>query len=128
MSMILYLRRVSDDDLEQIKNRLRTSAPPAQNHTTAPGFFQSFFRKRESSSESVVSEQFHVADFFFEDCDDGDLIDFDKAWDALHFMLTGEPWSTTGPLAIMFYEGEQIGTDDGYRARTFYSQRGNELI
>ncbi len=112
--MILYLKRVGDDHLEQLKHRLIASALTAQESNNNSGFFRSIFRKKETQSDKLVSDQFHVSDFFFEECDEGDLIDFDKAWDALHFMLTGEPWSTEGPLAIMFYQGEEIGSDDGY--------------
>jgi hypothetical protein len=117
--MILYLKRVDGDRLEQLKNRLNVSATPEQNHNDTSGIFRSLFRKKETQTDKLVSDRFHVSDFFFEECDEGDLIDFDKAWDALHFMLTGEPWSTEGPLAIMFYQGEEIGSDDGYGPARF---------
>jgi hypothetical protein len=113
------LKRVTDDQLEQVKNRLNTPAMTAENDPITPGFFRSLFRKSKTQSESSAYEQFHVADFFFEEGEEGDLIDFDKAWDALHFMLTGEPWSTEGPLAIMFYQGEEIGPNDGYGPARF---------
>lgn len=89
MSMILYLKRISDRDVDMLKSRL--SKPKEQD-----------------------GERFHVVDFFFEGGAEDDLVDFDKAWGALNYMFTGETWGTDGPLAIMFYDGEEVGPDDGY--------------
>ncbi|WP_252492921.1 DUF1877 family protein, partial [Escherichia coli] len=41
------------------------------------------------------------------------LVDFDKAWHALHFMLTGDAGSTDHPLSILVGTDEElIGTDE----------------
>lgn len=57
-------------------------------------------------------------DAFFEyldtPTDAGDLIDFDKAWQALHFLLTGSAWAGEGPLTFLLHAGREIGEDAGY--------------
>ena len=51
--------------------------------------------------------------FAFEDGDQADhIIDFDKAWDALDFLLTGTPRTTDDPLAIIAADGELFGVDE----------------
>jgi len=44
----------------------------------------------------------------------GDVIDFDKAWHALHFMLTGQVEETDHPLSFLLKDPERLGTDNGY--------------
>lgn len=44
----------------------------------------------------------------------GELVDFDKAWHALHFMLTGEADETDHPLSLLPKDPERIGTDNGF--------------
>jgi hypothetical protein len=49
--------------------------------------------------------------------DDGDRaesIDIDKAWHGIHFMLTGEAWGGSAPLANIVLGGTEIGGDVGY--------------
>ena len=41
--------------------------------------------------------------------------DVDKAWNALHFTLTGDAWETSGPLGEVVLGGEPFGEDVGYR-------------
>lgn len=51
--------------------------------------------------------------FAFEQGDEGvDLIDFDKAWHALHFMLVGAAGTTGDPLGIIAADSEMYGTDE----------------
>jgi len=38
-----------------------------------------------------------------------DVVDFDKSWHALHFMLTGEAEGTGNPLGIIVEDGEEFG-------------------
>jgi hypothetical protein len=45
---------------------------------------------------------------------DGDSFDVDKAWHAVHFTLTGDAWSTDGPLGQVVLGGEPFGEDIGY--------------
>jgi hypothetical protein len=51
-----------------------------------------------------------VHEFAFEDGDaEADLIDFDKAWHALHFMLTGAEYDSDSPLGIIAGKAEEVG-------------------
>ena len=45
----------------------------------------------------------------------------EKAWHGLHYLLSGEPWESTGPLACIVAGGSEIpGSDGGYGpARSF---------
>jgi hypothetical protein len=45
---------------------------------------------------------------------DGDLIDFDKAWQAVHFTLSGSEYESEGPLGAMLSQGRTVGIDLGY--------------
>jgi hypothetical protein len=55
-------------------------------------------------------------DFLFDDdaYRAGELIDFDKAWNALQFMFTGSDAESDHPLSFFPYNPERIGTDNGY--------------
>ena len=51
--------------------------------------------------------------FAYEEGDqEKDIVDFDKAWHALHFMLTGVPYNTDSPLGIIANDGDTYGTDE----------------
>jgi Domain of unknown function (DUF1877) len=78
MGMVLYLRRVTKDELSTIGENL-----------------------------SILDE------FMFDEdaVDGGDVIDFDKAWHALHFMLTGSAGGTDSVLSLLINEYEKIGGD-----------------
>lgn len=43
----------------------------------------------------------------------GELIDLDKAWHAIHFLLVGAPWDVTMPQGTLL-AGEELGEDFGY--------------
>lgn len=83
MSMILYVRRATEEQIDKVR------VDPAS-----------------------------VAAFFFEaDAQaDGDLIDFDKAWQAVHFTLSGAEYYTDDPLGALLSDGETVGEDMGYSA------------
>ena len=59
-----------------------------------------------------------MASFFFETGaqESGDLIDFDKAWQAVHFLLSGAEYYPDDPLGAILSNGEPIGEDMGYGA------------
>ena len=42
------------------------------------------------------------------------MIDLDKEWHGLHFLLTGSPDPTDDPLSIILGEYESVGEDEGY--------------
>jgi hypothetical protein len=41
-------------------------------------------------------------------------LDGDKEWHGIHYLLTGDPWSTEGPYGQVILGGEPIGPDLGY--------------
>jgi hypothetical protein len=58
-----------------------------------------------------------VPEFAIEDedaCESGDLIDFDKAWHALHFILTGQVDDSDQALSLLRTDYEPMGEDLGY--------------
>ena len=50
----------------------------------------------------------------------GQIVDFDKAWNALHFMFTGSDAETDHPLSFFPDNPERIGTDNGYGGPWIY--------
>ena len=51
-----------------------------------------------------------------------DLVDVDKAWHCLHFLLTGTAWEGEPPLDFVVRGGTEVGEDLGYGpARAFRS-------
>jgi len=40
--------------------------------------------------------------------------DVDKAWQGIHFLLTGSDWEGDGPLAFVLHGGREIAEDLGY--------------
>jgi hypothetical protein len=40
--------------------------------------------------------------------------DVDKAWQGIHFLLTGSDWEGEGPLAFILHGGREINEDLGY--------------
>ena len=70
---------------------------------------------RASAEEvgDVRSNPDSVDDFAFDEARADRLVDFDKAWHALHFMLTGEAGSTDHPLNLLVAsDPEMEGTDE----------------
>ena len=54
-------------------------------------------------------------EYLFESDDaEGNIVDFDKAWQALHFVLTGSAWEGKVPLNFLLHAGKEIGEDNGY--------------
>jgi Domain of unknown function (DUF1877) len=110
--MILYLKRATEAEIQRLKNSEPTPLP----EIIPPGK-KGFFAKIFSKSQDVVATQIcadPVQDFCFSRGEPSDLVHFDRAWDALNMMLTGEAFGIEGPLAIFYYQGEEIGEDAGY--------------
>lgn len=61
-------------------------------------------------------EQFLAALARRPDAFDGlpDELDIGKAWQAIHFLLTGDPWDTSRPCGNAVLGGTEIGEDGGY--------------
>jgi len=74
-------------------------------------------REAKSTPESVE----RLIDAAFGDRE-GDLVDVDKAWHCLHFLLTGTAWEGEPPLDFIVRGGIEVGDDAGYGpARAFGS-------
>ena len=43
-----------------------------------------------------------------------DALDIHKSWQAIHFVLTGDPWGGDPPLANVVLGGQEVGEDLGY--------------
>jgi hypothetical protein len=58
-----------------------------------------------------------------------DVLDIDKAWHGIHFLLTGSAWEGEFPLAFLVSAGKEIGDEDvGYGpARGFMSREVREI-
>ncbi|OYW44378.1 MAG: hypothetical protein B7Z33_11080 [Sphingomonadales bacterium 12-68-11] len=61
--------------------------------------------------------------FLFDDAayEAGEIVGFDKAWNSLHFMFTGNGAESDHPLSFFPNEPEQVGTDNGYGGPWFYT-------
>ncbi|MDX5985958.1 DUF1877 family protein [Sphingomonas echinoides] len=72
------------------------------------------YLRRASPSDiaALRRDPSEVQKFAFEDGDvEADLIEFDKAWHALHFMLTGAAYDSHSPLGIIADIGEAVSQD-----------------
>lgn len=82
------------------------------------GMIAMFRRLSDSDLSRLREEPELVADYLGEDEPDGfgpcaDL-DVDKAWHAIHFLLTGSAWKSDPPLNFIVNGGVEIGEDLGY--------------
>ena len=74
---------------------------------------------RSASLEQLANLRADAAaadNFLFDDAayKAGELVDFDKAWNALQFMFTGCDAESDHPLSFFPHNAERIGTDNGY--------------
>jgi hypothetical protein len=62
-------------------------------------------------------------EFLFDDAayEAGKIVDFDKAWNALHFMFTGCDAESDHPMSFFPNSPERIGTDNGYGGPWIYT-------
>ncbi|MCA9674137.1 MAG: YfbM family protein [Kofleriaceae bacterium] len=74
---------------------------------------------------TLLSDPDSIADFLDDEAEKpaARALDIDKAWHAIHFLLTGEPWDGALPLGFVVTGGATIGdVDVGYGpARAFRS-------
>jgi Domain of unknown function (DUF1877) len=58
-----------------------------------------------------------------------EAFDVDKAWQGIHFLLTGSDWEGEGPAAFMLHGGREIDEDLGYGApHGFNSKEVKEIV
>lgn len=124
MGMITVLRRLDDDTIarllehpkliHQVLSEEESDDEPAK----APGFFARLIGKTKPSLPPIALER-----------QVGDEIDLDKAWNAIHFMLTGAAEETSHPLGFIFVGGKTVGNEEvGYGpARAFSSSETHTL-
>ncbi|HEX8056775.1 MAG TPA: YfbM family protein [Novosphingobium sp.] len=62
----------------------------------------------------MVDDSDAFYDFLNEPETAADLIDFDKAWQVIHFLLTGTAFQGEAPLSFLLHAGSDIGADNGY--------------
>ena len=81
---------------------------------------------RRVADDAVPGDPDKFDEFFFDEEAQaaGDLIDFDKAWHALHFLLTGSAEESDGPLGLLLGKGEPVGEDAGYGPPLLVSAAG----
>ncbi len=104
MSMVYCLRRASDASLAALLERpdhifAFVEAENTSVVSEAPGLLARLFGGKLDP----------VPDFARSDGDEADL---DKAWHAIHFVLTGSPDATRRPLSLIVEDWPSIGTKD----------------
>jgi len=68
-----------------------------------------YFPITQSELERLRAAPDSVEDFFF---NDGRVRGIDKAWQGIHFLLTGDPVGGSSPLASLIMGGEPFGSED----------------
>ncbi len=76
-----------------------------------------FLAITQEQLDRLLADPDSVPDFLYPE--DGDaspagLMDVDKAWHGIHFLLTGSQWEGTPPWSLAILGGVPIGPDVGY--------------
>lgn len=88
------------------------------------GFWKSLF-----GSKPAQAEEAPVLDVALEDRPEDDEGDADKAWNAIHYLLTGTAEGGTFPAAFILHGGIPLGDeDDGYGPARLFSPDEVALI
>jgi hypothetical protein len=95
------------------------------------GMIGKFAAVRPKQLQSLIDETSRIVDFlFFKEVADkpNGQLDIDKAWQGIHFLLTGEPYSNESFLAKAIFGGEEVGDDLGFgSARYLTPEEVNEV-
>jgi len=126
MSMILQLKRASDEDISRLQKQpwlIQRFLYPEDNIEDEESKAISFFEKLAiffKRSEAVQKVEFDQYDF--------EELDLDKTWHALYYLLTGQAENGDGPGAYLL-GCEPIGSEDvGYGpAQAISSQQTRAL-
>ncbi|HWI53117.1 MAG TPA: YfbM family protein [Symbiobacteriaceae bacterium] len=84
------------------------------------GMIGAYKRLSAEQLQELLASPETITDLLYPDDDEDDIaedpsmIDIDKAWHGLHFLLNGDPWSGEGPLFSVVLGGTEIGEDLGY--------------
>jgi len=75
-----------------------------------------FLAISEEKASELRSNQSKIPDYLYSDevQESNSLLDVDKAWHGVHFLLTGSTWEGEVPLCWVVLGGEAIGEDIGY--------------
>lgn len=121
MSMIGNLSRIPEDVLVELhKNPKIITGILYEEYDDEPieqpGFFSRLLRKKPPSLETQTTNY---------SLSDDDTTDVDKAWHALHFLLTGSEGDADFPQGFLASCGEEVGDIDvGYGpVRSFSSEQ-----
>ncbi|HWA25390.1 MAG TPA: YfbM family protein [Lacunisphaera sp.] len=123
--MVAVLRRVDDHTIalllehpRLIHRVLSDQDEGEEAPTPAPGFFARLLGRAAPASLPPITVEREA----------GDTIDLDKAWNAIHFMLTNSADDTDHPLGFLFSGGEVIDEEVGYGpARAFSAAQTQEI-
>lgn len=112
MGMICFLRSVSEDDLGRLLREpdlihvfLHGEEFDAPAPEPARGFFARLFGRGAAPPAAVPAPAWGPRI-------EGDEVDLDKAWHALHYFFTGTPWEAEEPGGYLLEGGEPIGDVD----------------
>jgi len=117
MSMILYLKRISDADLERLKD--------------APGGVRAFIKADSEAPDrgpeyaaalAALKSQMAQAgmapppapEVIFETYPFNDVFDVDKMWHGVYFLLTGTSYEGETPVNLLLHAPPVSGEDMGY--------------
>ena len=82
-----------------------------------------FLAVSEEQARALRANPSDISDYLYSDDvqESPSLLDVDKAWHGVHFLLTGSTWEGEVPLCWVVLGGEAIGEDIGYGPARFVS-------
>jgi hypothetical protein len=73
-----------------------------------------FLRVSPTILRWLLADTTRIQPLFEASEDDGEVLDVEKAWHGLHYLLTGDPWAGDSALADVVLGGTELGPDMGY--------------
>lgn len=64
--------------------------------------------------EELLNNSDQIEELVFNDEENDDSLDIDKAWHGIHFLLNDNVWGGEEPLKLVIMGREEIGEDIGY--------------
>src|SRR5687768_2691470 len=109
MSMIGCFYAIRDDDLEAIlekPKRITKLWDPSTESPAKPSFLSKLFGSKPAAAKIDRDPWLPAGK--------PEYFDVDKAWQGIHFLLTGSDREGNGPLAFILHGGRSIDEDLGY--------------
>ena len=131
MGMTCTLRRVNETDLRRLRE-----APPEQVFTFIYGESIPLETVREPGLSGFIMRLFGIqtqqvsataAANEFQQINDTDELDIDKAWHGLHFLFTGTADNGQEPGCFLLCGGEEIGEEDVGPARVLRADQVSQF-